>query len=44
VWQRGRDKLPSILGTPRLRDIAGGEAFDGNTGLRPFRALTAIRD
>jgi uncharacterized protein len=33
---RGRDKLPSILGTPALGEIAGGEAFDGNTEVATF--------
>src|SRR5712672_1006727 len=34
--QRGRDKLPSILGTPACGEIAGGEAFDGNTEVATF--------
>src|SRR5438128_387814 len=34
--QRGRDKLPSILGTPSCGEIAGGEAFDGNTEVATF--------
>src|SRR5712675_2746341 len=34
--QRGRDKLPSILGTPAAGEIAGGEAFDGNTEVATF--------
>src|SRR5580698_10637988 len=29
--QRGREKLPSILGTPAAGTTAGGEAFDGET-------------
>src|ERR1700680_4077252 len=33
---RGRDKLPSILGTPALGESAGGEAFDGNTEVATF--------
>jgi uncharacterized protein len=33
---RGRDKLPSILGTPAPGEIAGGEAFDGNTEVATF--------
>src|ERR1700676_4058868 len=34
--QRGRDKLPSILGTPAPGELAGGEAFDGNTEVATF--------
>jgi len=34
--QRGRDKLPSILGTPACGEIAGGEAFDGTTEVATF--------
>jgi uncharacterized protein len=34
--QRGREKLPSILGTPAASEIAGGEAFDGNTEVATF--------
>jgi predicted YcjX-like family ATPase len=34
--QRGRDKLPSILGTPAPGEIAGGEAFDGTTEVATF--------
>jgi len=34
--QRGRDKLPSILGTPAPGEMAGGEAFDGNTEVATF--------
>ena len=33
---RGRDKLPSILGTPALGEIANGEAFDGETEVATF--------
>jgi predicted YcjX-like family ATPase len=33
---RGRDKLPSILGTPAPGEIAGGAAFDGNTEVATF--------
>ena len=33
---RGRDKLPSILGTPSPGEIAGGEAFDGSTEVATF--------
>jgi predicted YcjX-like family ATPase len=33
---RGRDKLPSILGTPAPGEIADGEAFDGNTEVATF--------
>jgi hypothetical protein len=34
--QRGRDKLPSILGTPAADECANGEAFDGNTEVVTF--------
>jgi len=34
--QRGREKLPSILGTPAAEQTAGGEAFDGNTEVATF--------
>jgi predicted YcjX-like family ATPase len=34
--QRGRDKLPSILGTPSAGERANGEAFDGNTEVATF--------
>jgi predicted YcjX-like family ATPase len=34
--QRGRDKLPSILGTPACGEMAGSEAFDGNTEVATF--------
>jgi uncharacterized protein len=34
--QRGREKLPSILGTPAADETAGGEAFDGNTEVATF--------
>lgn len=33
---RGRDRLPSILGTPAPGETAGGEAFDGNTEVATF--------
>ena len=33
---RGRDKLPSILGTPSPGEIANGEAFDGSTEVATF--------
>src|SRR4051795_538818 len=33
---RGRDKLPSILGTPAPGEIANGESFDGNTEVATF--------
>jgi uncharacterized protein len=33
---RGRDKLPSILGTPAPGEIAAGEAFDGTTEVATF--------
>src|SRR5204862_1725161 len=32
----GRDKLPSILGTPAAGESAGGEFFDGNTEVATF--------
>ena len=34
--QRGRDKLPSILGTPASGETAGAEAFDGDTEVATF--------
>ena len=34
--QRGREKLPSILGTPAAEQTAGGEAFDGTTEVATF--------
>jgi uncharacterized protein len=34
--QRGRDKLPSILGMPAPGEIANGERFDGNTEVATF--------
>jgi hypothetical protein len=33
---RGREKLPSILGTPAENEIAGDAAFDGNTEVATF--------
>jgi predicted YcjX-like family ATPase len=33
---RGREKLPSILGTPMAGEKAGGETFDGNTEVATF--------
>ncbi len=33
---RGRDRLPSILGTPLPGESAGGEIFDGNTEVATF--------
>ncbi len=33
---RGREKLPSILGTPAPGERANGEAFDGNTEVATF--------
>jgi hypothetical protein len=33
---RGRDKLPSILGTPAPGERANGEAFDGSTEVATF--------
>ena len=32
----GRDKLPSILGTPAPGESAGGEIFDGSTEVATF--------
>lgn len=34
--QRGREKLPSILGTPAEGEKANGETFDGNTEVATF--------
>ena len=34
--QRGSETLPSILGTPAKGEIAGGEAFDGETEVATF--------
>ncbi|MDB5631755.1 MAG: amino acid regulated cytosolic protein [Tardiphaga sp.] len=34
--QRGRDKLPSILGTPAKGEVANGETFDGETEVATF--------
>jgi uncharacterized protein len=34
--QHGRDKLPSILGTPDAGEQLGGETFDGNTEVATF--------
>jgi len=34
--QRGREKLPSILGTPAPGEMAGSEAFDGKTEVATF--------
>jgi predicted YcjX-like family ATPase len=34
--QRGREKLPSILGTPAASEMADGEAFDGKTEVATF--------
>ncbi|WP_315796981.1 MULTISPECIES: YcjX family protein [unclassified Bradyrhizobium] len=33
---RGRDKLPSLLGTPAAGESANGEIFDGNTEVATF--------
>jgi hypothetical protein len=33
---RGRERLPSILGTPAAGESAGGAAFDGNTEVATF--------
>src|SRR6201996_9065658 len=34
--QRGRDKLPSLLGTPAADETNAGEIFDGNTEVATF--------
>jgi len=34
--QRGREKLPSILGTPHAGEIADGEVFDGTAEVATF--------
>jgi predicted YcjX-like family ATPase len=34
--QRGREKLPSILGTPAPGETANGETFDGETEVATF--------
>jgi hypothetical protein len=34
--QRGRDRLPSILGTPAADESGNGERFDGNTEVATF--------
>jgi hypothetical protein len=34
--QRGRDRLPSILGTPVKGEVANGETFDGDTEVATF--------
>ena len=34
--QRGRDRLPSILGTPIKGERAGSETFDGETEVATF--------
>ena len=34
--QRGREKLPSILGTPACGETANGERFDGETEVATF--------
>jgi predicted YcjX-like family ATPase len=34
--QRGRERLPSILGTPAASDGTNGESFDGNTEVATF--------
>jgi len=36
IVTRGRDKLPSITGTPLPGESAGGEIFDGNTEVATF--------
>jgi uncharacterized protein len=33
---RGREKLPSLLGTPALGERAGSDTFDGNTEVATF--------
>src|SRR5882757_8318200 len=39
--QLGREKLPSILGTPAPGEMADGEAFDGETEVATFRGLSS---
>jgi hypothetical protein len=34
--QRGRERLPSILGTPAASEMASGDAFDGKTEVATF--------
>jgi predicted YcjX-like family ATPase len=34
--RRGGDRLPSILGTPALGEVASGESFDGETEVATF--------
>lgn len=34
--QKGREKLPSILGTPQANETSGGETFDGETEVATF--------
>jgi hypothetical protein len=34
--QQGREKLPSILGTPEKGETSGGEVFDGDTEVATF--------
>ncbi len=34
--QQGREKLPSILGTPERGETSGGEVFDGDTEVATF--------
>ena len=34
--QRGRDRLPSIIGTPAKGELANGETFDGETEVATF--------
>jgi predicted YcjX-like family ATPase len=34
--QRGRDRLPSILGTPAAGEVADGQTFDGETEVATF--------
>ncbi len=34
--RRGRDRLPSIIGTPLAGERAGGETFDGDTEIATF--------
>src|SRR5437868_8096565 len=36
VVTRGRDKLPSITGTPAPGEVANGETFDGDTEVATF--------
>ena len=40
---RGRDKLPSILGTPAPGEVANGETLDGETEVATFPGDLPVR-